>query len=118
MSSVMVVEDDRALRTLMNAILRTSGHQVIMAENAQTALDQLGGEAELILLDLGLPDLDGSTFLAEAVERGYRGKVIVVSGAFDGREIAHHMGAEGYLPKPFTPEQLETAIADTLNSHR
>ncbi|MGE0060294.1 MAG: response regulator [Dehalococcoidia bacterium] len=116
MSSVMVVEDDRALRTLMNAILRTSGHRVIMAENAQTALDQLGGEEELILLDLGLPDLDGSTFLAEAVERGYRGKVIVVSGAFDGRELAHLMGAEGYLPKPFTPEQLEAAIAETLGS--
>jgi DNA-binding response OmpR family regulator len=109
----MVVEDDRALRTLMNAILRTSGHRVVMAEDAQTALDQLDGQ-DLILLDLGLPDLDGSTFLAEAVERGYKGKVIVVSGAFDGRELAHIMGAEGYLAKPFTPEQLETVISETL----
>jgi len=111
----MVVEDDRALRTLMNAILRTAGHSVVMAEDAQTALDHLEGQ-ELILLDLGLPDLDGSTFLTEAMERGYQGKVIVVSGAFDGRELAHLMGVEGYLPKPFTPEQLETLIQETLSS--
>jgi DNA-binding response OmpR family regulator len=111
----MVVEDDRALRTLMNAILRTAGHSVVMAEDAQTALDHLDGQ-ELILLDLGLPDLDGTTFLTEAMERGYGGKVIVVSGAFDGRELAHLMGAEGYLAKPFTPEQLETVIQETLRN--
>ena len=111
----MVVEDDRALRTLMNAILRTAGHSVVMAEDAAAALDHLDGQ-DLMLLDLGLPDLDGSTFLTEALERGYKGKVIVVSGAFDGRELAHLMGAEGYLPKPLTPEQLEAAIQETLSS--
>ena len=114
MACVMLVEDDRALRNLMNAILRTAGHQVVLAPDAESALDQLGSDQELILLDLGLPDLDGSTFLAEAVNRGYDGKVLVVSGAFDGRELAHLMGAEGYLPKPFTPEQLETAVKETL----
>jgi DNA-binding response OmpR family regulator len=99
----------------MNAILRTAGHSVELAEDARTALDHLDGQ-ELILLDLGLPDLDGSTFLTEAVERGYEGKVIVVSGALDGRELSHLMGAEGYLSKPFTPEQLEAAIQETLSA--
>src|SRR5687768_6612645 len=78
-------------------------------------LNKLGSDQELILLDLGLPDLDGSTFLAEAAHRGYGGKVLVVSGAVDGRQIAHMMGAEGYLGKPFTPEQLESAVKDTLH---
>src|SRR5688500_9675052 len=75
LACVMLVEDDRALRNLMNAILRTAGHEVVLAEDAESALDRLKNDQELILLDLGLPDLDGSTFLAEAMNRGYDGKV-------------------------------------------
>ncbi len=113
----MLVEDDRALRNLMNTILKSSGHQVVLAEDGETALDrleQIGHEHELIVLDLGLPDFDGSTFLAEAQHRGYHGKVLIVSGSFEGREIARLIGAEGYLGKPFTPEQLEDAVKLTL----
>lgn len=101
----------------MNAILKSAGHEVVLAENAESALDQLGHDKEIILLDLGLPGLDGSTFLAEAMSRGYAGKVLVVSGAFDGREMAHLMGAEGYLGKPFTPDQLEAAVKETLRAN-
>jgi two-component system OmpR family response regulator len=110
----MLVEDDHALRRMMDAILRTAGHKVVAAEDAATALNQLAPDQELILLDLGLPDLDGSTFLAEAAHRGYDGKVLVVSGAVDGQHIADLMGAEGFLPKPFTPDQLESAVKETL----
>jgi len=101
----------------MDAILRTAGHKVVVAEDAGAALNQLSADQELILLDLGLPDLDGSTFLAEAAHRGYSGKVLVVTGANDGRQIAEMMGAEGYLGKPFTPDELEAAVMKTLR-HR
>ena len=117
MACLMLVEDDKALRNLMDAILRTAGHEVVIAEDAGKALNKLAADQELILLDLGLPDLDGSTFLAEAAHRGYDGKVLVVSGALDGRHLANLMGAEGYLAKPFTPEQLEAAVKETLASN-
>lgn len=117
LASVMLVEDDRALRNLMTTILRSAGHSVVAAGDAREALDHLDGQ-ELILLDLGLPDLDGSTFLAEAQHRGYDGKVLIVSGADDGAMLAELIGAEGYLSKPFTPTQLEDAVDETLRHRR
>lgn len=114
MARVLIVEDDRPLRHLMDAVLRTAGHETMLAEDATQALEHLASGQEIILLDLGLPGLDGATFLAEAIHRGYKGKVLVVSGLDDGSSIAHMMGAEGFLAKPFTPDQLENAVEDTL----
>ena len=114
MARVLLLEDDRALNRMMNTILTSAKHEVLPILDGAGALDLLASNPDLIVLDLLLPSLDGSTFLAEAVSRGYGGKVLVVSGADDGRELARMMGAEGFLAKPFEPEDLEIAVKKTL----
>lgn len=117
MPSILLVEDDRALRNLMKTILKTAGYRVLEAGDGASALDQLpamDSDDGLIVLDLGLPDFDGSTFLAEAQHRGFDGKVLIVSGSFEGREVAKMIGAEGFLPKPFSPEKLEETVRQLL----
>ena len=118
MACILLVEDDFALRALMTQVLKLGGHEVVPAADGASALDKLGGDQDLIVLDLGLPSIDGSTFLAEAMSRGYSGKVMVVSGSNEGREIARMMGSEGYLAKPFEPRELEDEVARTLQRPR
>jgi len=115
----MLLEDDIALRALMTTILRSSGHTVIQAASGSAGIESLPeieGDEALIILDLGLPDMDGTTFLAEAQHRGFKGKVLIVTGSLEGRELARLMGAEGFLAKPFGPDELEAAVERALGS--
>jgi two-component system OmpR family response regulator len=114
MACIMLVEDDFALRALMTQVLKLAGHEIVPAQDGPSALDKLGPDQDLIILDLGLPNMDGSTFLAEALSRGYAGKVMVVSGSDTGREVARMMSSDGYLAKPFDPQQLEDEVERTL----
>ena len=109
---VLLVEDDRVLRTSLREALATEGYAVRTAASLADARAQLQhappGEAiELVLLDLGLPDGDGQTLLAEW-RRGGGPPVIVISAReAEGQKIRLlDEGADDYLVKPFGMGEL------------
>ena len=105
MATILVVEDTPANLALATKILRTAGHEVLTAETAATGL-ALARETlpDLVLLDLGLPDIDGWQAIAEIradpTARGLRVIAFTAHAMVGDRERALAGGFDGYLSKP------------------
>src|SRR5215216_1313440 len=105
---VLVVEDDPDLRELFHDLLDDEGYRAIMATDGAEALDLALGEAPaIILLDLGLPLLDGPRFCRAYRERGGAAPVVLVTAAGQQtvEEALAACGAVAYIPKPFKIER-------------
>ena len=116
MAQLLLVEDDVAIRTSLIRALTERGHVVTSAPTAMTGLQAAVDPAlELVLLDLGLPDLDGLTLLTmlRAVSRV---PVIITTARDDEQEIVKLLeaGADDYVIKPFTAEQLHARVRAVL----
>jgi DNA-binding response OmpR family regulator len=116
MARILVVEDSASLNRLMTLALETEGYSVASAHGCDEAFDRVTPDTELMLLDLNLPDMDGMTCLTGVLERGFHGKVVLVSGENEGRRLAETVGADGFLAKPFTPEDLVATVEKHLIS--
>ena len=112
MATVLILEDDLDLNRMMQGILTLDHHRVLSAQRPEDALDCLGSFPDVLVLDIHLPGMDGATFLTAAMERGFKGPVLVVSGAPESPVLADLMGADAYLKKPFTFEALQTAVEE------
>ena len=113
---VLIVEDDEAARSAIAANLRARGHEVDEAGDVRAALrswDQR--RPDLILLDLGLPDLDGQAIIRR-VRREATTPIIVVSarGREQDRVAALDAGADDYLTKPFGLSELHARMRAVL----
>jgi DNA-binding response OmpR family regulator len=108
--SVLVIEDDGNVRGRVRQILKEEGFIVDAFADAKAALRHLKRcpPPTLILLDLGLPEIDGAQFRKKQLRdpKLEAIPVIVVSGHPDVREQAARLGASDYLAKPFTCEEL------------
>lgn len=107
-SRVLVVDDDgQMLRAVTNA-LRVRGYAVTTADNGERALAILAEEQlDLVLLDLGLPDVDGHTVIARL--RGWSDVPVIVLSVRDGQDekaAALDAGADDYVTKPFGTKEL------------
>jgi two-component system KDP operon response regulator KdpE len=106
---VLLIEDEPQMRRFLAATLRAHEYQVVEAASAREGLAQAAGRnPEVILLDLGLPDLDGLEVTRE-IRRSARTPIIVISarGQEQDRVTALDLGADDYLTKPFgVPELL------------
>src|SRR4051812_37929109 len=104
---ILLVDDDEALRLGLEEMLRRAGHRVTGAGNGRQGLERLG-EADLLVTDLRMPDMDGLALLRAA--RGLRPglEVIVMTGfgSIASAVEAMRLGARAYLTKPFDPEEL------------
>jgi DNA-binding response OmpR family regulator len=102
---VLVVEDDDATREMLCAALDDAGFDIVAALDGLHALrTALARRPDLILLDLGLPALDGSGYLERWRRRDKSARdvpVIVVSGMKEGRAIADQLGAAQFFAKPY-----------------
>jgi DNA-binding response OmpR family regulator len=115
-ATLLVVEDDERIRTALIRALRERGHAVSSAGTAMTGLRQAVDERpDLVVLDLGLPDLDGGELLrmlwaVSAVP------VIVATARDDDGSIVRALdaGADDYVLKPFSTEQLDARIRAVL----
>jgi two-component system KDP operon response regulator KdpE len=113
---LLLIEDDLAIRTTLMRSLRERGHAVAAAHTAivglQTALTE---RPDLVVLDLGLPDLDGLELL-RMLRAVSQVPVIVATARDDETEIVRALDAGGddYLVKPFTAAQLEARIRAVL----
>ncbi|MEJ3657039.1 response regulator transcription factor [Actinomycetes bacterium KLBMP 9759] len=120
MSLVLLVEDDHAVRTAMAGALRSSGHVVQPVGSALDALRTITDDhVDLVVLDLGLPDLDG--FEALRLVRGITDvPVIIATARRDEPTIVRllNAGADDYLVKPFSTEHLTARVAAVLRRSR
>jgi len=108
---ILIAEDDKDLLRLAETILRASGHVVIKALDASQILPGAQREKpDLILLDINMPGGKGSDFLVKLKRSSLTSniQVIVVSGDTDPKLPAQVLqdGAEGFLPKPWKPENF------------
>ena len=115
-AQVLLVEDDPTIRTALLRGLTERGHAVHSAPTAMAGLQHaLTHHPDLVVLDLGLPDLDGTTVL-KMLRGASRVPVIVATARDDEREIVAVLdaGADDYLVKPFSAAQLDARVRAVL----
>ncbi|MCW2531550.1 MAG: kdpE [Blastococcus sp.] len=108
MSRVLVVDDDPQLSRALRITLRAAGYEVVNAADGRTALHEAAEEhPDLVILDLGLPDLDGTEVLA-GLRPWFTGPVLVLSARVDSHDkiAALDAGADDYVSKPFDMGEL------------
>lgn len=114
---ILLVEDDEALGSAMQRALRGRDHAVDRVSDGRTAQSLLRTEAfDLIVLDLGLPGLDGLTLLRQLRQRGADTPVLVVTarGEVEQRVTGLDTGADDYLVKPFELSELKARVRALL----
>ena len=112
---VLVVEDDDGIATPLVRTLDREGYSVTRVATGEAALDGIGG-ADLVVLDLGLPDMDGLDVCRQLREDGSTVPVLVLT-ARDGeldRVVGLDVGADDYLAKPFGLAELLARIRALL----
>lgn len=109
---ILIVEDDRPVRSLISMALKSRGYQQEAVSNGQEAvLAMTGHPPDILILDLGLPDMDGNDII-KMVREWSQLPIIVVSARSDERDKidALDYGADDYLTKPFSVEELLARI--------
>jgi DNA-binding response OmpR family regulator len=116
-SCILLVEDHPQLRSLLELALKREGWEVVTARNGHDAISKLAASLpDVILLDLEMPGMDGWVVLARrAVEPTWkRVPVIAMSAAHEYASAVLELGADAFLAKPFTVDDLLAALARLL----
>lgn len=121
--TILLVEDEAAVREVNRAILSRLGYQILTAHTGREALDRLRDNQihfDLLLLDIKLPDMDGAAIYPIARELRPDTKVIVCSGyALDGpTQALIDAGADGFIQKPFSMDRIAEKINEVMSSSR
>ena len=105
---VLVVDDEPPIRRLLQTGLSTQGYQTIDAPNAKAALEMLAEAPDLVILDLGLPDMQGLELLQKIRAAREDLPIVVLSSRGDeaAKVAALDLGADDYVTKPFGMEEL------------
>ena len=119
MAKILIIEDDRSILNFMRVLLGAQGYDVLEAKEAKAGITlALSYDPEVILLDLGLPDLDGIEVIRQ-IRPLIHGSIVVVSAREQERDKidALDLGADDYLTKPFNAQELLARIRVALR-HR
>lgn len=117
---ILLVEDDANIRSVMTAMLEAENYQVILADTCAFAeILFMSHQPDVVILDLGLPDMDGMNFL-EYVRKDSLTPIIVLSARSDDRDKVNALdaGANDYVTKPFSAPELLARIRMTLRNYR
>ena len=116
---ILVVEDDRPIRNLIVTTLKTHDYKYITAENGSSAiLEASSHKPEIILLDLGLPDMEGVDVIKK-VRTWSNVPIIVISARSEDVDKIEALdaGADDYITKPFSPNELVARVKAHLNRY-
>lgn len=114
---LLVVEDNDRLAETLTSLLRVDGHAVDLVTSGEDADATLAAEGfDLVILDLGLPDMDGLEVLRRLRDRRGETAVLILTsrGALDDRVKGLDLGADDYLTKPFEVEEFEARVRALL----
>jgi two-component system, OmpR family, KDP operon response regulator KdpE len=113
---VLVIDDEPPIRKLLRMGLGTQGYETIDAPNARAALDLIADKPDLVILDLGLPDMQGLDLLRQIRQRREDLPVVVLSSRDDeaAKVEALDLGADDYVTKPFGMDELLARIRAAL----
>ncbi|MCG2630526.1 response regulator transcription factor [Bradyrhizobium sp. WYCCWR 13023] len=113
---VLVIDDEPPIRKLLRMGLSTQGYEILEASNGKVALEKLSEEPALIILDLGLPDIQGHELLRTIRARNESVPIVVLSSRGDeaGKVQALDLGADDYLTKPFGMDELLARLRAAL----
>jgi CheY-like chemotaxis protein len=121
MARILVIDDEYYVRALIAKILERSGHEIVEATNGQEGIDffEQGGQADLVITDIFMPEMDGIETLRYLKEKNPDLKIVVVSGGGKGLAkgylpAAAAFGADATIEKPFDPREFEERIAAIL----
>ena len=117
---ILVVEDEKSIAHFISTILNTNGYEAMQARSGQEALSMISSHCpDLIILDLGLPDMDGMDILRQL--RSWTSlPVVVVSARSHERDkvSALDLGADDYLTKPFGTDELLARVRAAIRHTR
>ena len=117
---ILIVEDDRNILSMIQTVLETNGYQVITAQRCQQGILMMSSHVpDLVVLDLGLPDMDGEEFI-RITRRSSMIPIIVLSARTEERDkiTALDLGANDYICKPFGTGELLARVRASLRINR
>ncbi len=115
-TTILVVEDDDETRAAVVRDLRRRGFATVEATDGRTAIEHWEGRRpDLVLLDLGLPDMDGLKIITR-IRREAQTPIVILSGRYDEREKVEALerGADDYVTKPFGVDELNARLRVAL----
>jgi DNA-binding NtrC family response regulator len=118
--TVLIVDDEPNVRLMFRTALETAGYTLVTADDGETALSLLAqSPADLVLLDLQMPVIDGMEVLKRLRDRGQDVPVVIVTahGSVPNAVAAMRLGAIDFVPKPLTPEALRRVVAEVVARH-
>jgi two-component system, chemotaxis family, CheB/CheR fusion protein len=120
---ILIVEDDEDVAETMGALLAIDGHTVSTASQGTVALDMLRSfEPDVVLLDLGLPGLDGYQVARRIRMETLKKNIVIIAlsgyGEREHRRRSKEAGCDGHLVKPVQPDVLRKLLANTWKYDR
>ena len=120
---ILVIDDEPPIRKLLRMGLTTQGYEISEAPNGKQSLELLAQKPDLVILDLGLPDMEGLELLRMIRARNGSVPIVVLSSRGDeaGKVQALDLGADDYVTKPFGMDELlarmRAALRHQLQTH-
>lgn len=117
-STILVIDDEENIRILLENFL-SQDYNIVSKSDGMEALEWLEGNLpDLIVCDIQMPNMDGYQFIQKVRQRGYtkHTPILMLSGTEESKERVkcYKLGAQDYLTKPFSAEELEELIKKNL----
>ena len=113
---ILIIEDEEHINNLISALMEANGYQAVSAYSCRGGQMMFASHRpDLVILDLGLPDRDGMTFLREVRQSSFT-PIIVLSARSDERDKVEALneGANDYVTKPFSSNELVARVRSAL----
>jgi two-component system response regulator (stage 0 sporulation protein F) len=118
MATILVIDDQEPVRSLLRLVLEGAGHEVLEASNGRLGLEVYRERsADLVITDIAMPEMDGLELMLELTRNFLNVKVIAMSGGLESEEplnVAKLLGARQTFQKPLDMDKLLSAVRDDL----